>query len=196
MMGFTNDADSQIRVVYYARYESEQQSRKDLSIVDQPKRMHMRIAAYIRARYPNNLRQQGELIEQQFREIANWVTANSHTLVKTVVSEGASVLDKRPELHALINELLADHHPYDAIVVCSTNRLYWDFRKLTQLNNKLSAVGVAIISLTQPLVDTKSSEILHKLFKRVITKFSAGEKKSRKNSPKDKSKHSASRRHK
>ena len=129
---------------------------------------NLRIAPYLRV----STGRQAEVdlsIPDQRRQIEAWAHARGHTIVGEYAEPGASATDdRRPVFQAMIDRACDGERDIDAIVVHSFSRFMRDSFAFEFYVRKLSQHGVALISITQDVVEGDPAQVM---MRKVIALF-------------------------
>lgn len=129
---------------------------------------YFRIAAYLRV----STGRQAEVdlsIPDQRRQIEAWAQTRGHTLVVEYAEPGASATDdRRPMFQAMVDRACDGERDIDAIVVHSFSRFMRDSFAFEFYLRKLSKHGVALISITQDVVEDDPAQVM---MRKVIALF-------------------------
>lgn len=108
-------------------------------------------------------------IPHQRRQIEAWAQARGFTIVAEFSEPGASATDdRRPVFQAMIDRACDGERDIDAIVVHSFSRFMHDSFAFEFYVRKLSKHGVALISITQDVVEDDPAQVM---MRKVIALF-------------------------
>jgi DNA invertase Pin-like site-specific DNA recombinase len=128
----------------------------------------LRIAPYLRV----STGRQAEVdlsIPDQRRQIEAWSRARGYSIVCEYAEPGASAMDdKRPVFQTMIDRACDGDRDIDAIVVHSFSRFMRDSFAFEFYVRKLSKQGVALISITQDVVEGDPAQVM---MRKVIALF-------------------------
>ncbi|MBF0270441.1 MAG: recombinase family protein, partial [Alphaproteobacteria bacterium] len=127
----------------------------------------MKIAAYYRVSTTRQAEHELSLADQE-RQAKQYCEQHSHELVREFSEPGASATTgDRPVFQEMIGFSLGDEHPVDAILVHSLSRFFRDDYEFEHYRRKLDKHGIKILSITQPLSDDPSGNLVRS----ILTKF-------------------------
>ena len=122
------------RVAVYARVSTVRQAEADLSIPD------------------------------QIAQAKSWCERQGHELVQEYVEPGASGTDEsRPIFQQMLADARTQPRPFDIIVVHSFSRFARDNLAYAMAKRTLSKAGIAIQSITQPLADDPTGQMVESI---------------------------------
>jgi site-specific DNA recombinase len=129
----------------------------------------MRIAAYYRVSTVRQAEHELSLADQE-RQAQQYCIQHGHDLVREFSEPGASATTAdRPIFQEMISFAVSDDHPVDAVLVHSLSRFFRDDYEFEHYRRRLDRHKVKIFSITQPLSDDPSGNLLRSF----LTKFDA-----------------------
>lgn len=107
----------------------------------------------------------GELsLPDQKRQCLAFVDQHGFEPAAEFVDAGASATDdKRPSFQRMIDEATSAKRPFDVIVVHSFSRFFRDSYGSEFYRRKLEKAGVGIVSITQPVTDDPSGQLIRQV---------------------------------
>lgn len=123
----------------------------------------MRVALY--ARVSTARQAENELsIPDQLNQLRAWCQAHGHIAVDEFVEMGASATsDNRPAFQEMIAAGMAKPPAFEAVIVHSLSRFFRDSIEFGLYERKLEKNGVKIISITQPMADDTSGQLVRRI---------------------------------
>lgn len=113
-----------------------------------------------------------EKLNAQVQEIETWAKENGHVIVNKYLDRGTSALDYgRPDFQRLISDAQSQGHPFDAIAVTGTSRLFREPAAYEIYKRLLEHFKVTIISIADMANAPKGDMDAAYLLKRIIAEF-------------------------
>lgn len=110
----------------------------------------MKVAAYLRARDPQDPEREQKLLDVQRADINNWVSNQGHKLVVRFEDIGYSANDPmRPAYCALVYIATLASPGFDVIVVHSPDRIYRNVEICLTLRRLLKESGIKLLFVNE-----------------------------------------------